>query len=168
MRKLLPVAVIATLMIACKKEKNPNDVNSTDKSFLIETYSAAKAEIKAGQLAMQKGNSPAVQNFGQRIINSYTSVQADIIDVANKLAIALNDTTTIGAQSLLNLNEINGHSFDTAYMQRSAKSNLNTLGVFQNEMNNGNNTYVRYYFLNKYVDMVKAYYQEADSLSRTL
>ena len=47
MRKLLPVVVIATLFIACKKENdNPNEVNATDKNFLAQTYLAAKTEIQ--------------------------------------------------------------------------------------------------------------------------
>lgn len=66
------------------------------------------------------------------------------------------------------LNERNGYSFDTAYMRSRTLSQMNTLNIFQNELNNGNNTYVRYYFLNKYADKIRAYYLEADSILRVL
>lgn len=168
MRKLLPV-VIATFMIACKKENNnPNTVNATDKNFLIQTYLASKAETQAGRLALNKSNSAIIQNFGQRISIDYDAMQMDIIAVANKLNFALTDTSAISAQSVSNLNELNGYSFDTAYILSRMRTQFNTLNNFQNEMNNGNNTYVRYYFLNKYVDKIRNYYLEADSISRAM
>jgi putative membrane protein len=166
MRKLLPV-VIATLLIACKKnDRNPNEVNSTDKNFLIQTYLAAKAEIEAGQLALNKSGNAVVQNLGQRIIADYKAAQTDLIAVANKLKFSLSDTATIGSRRITYLNELNGYSFDTAYIQSSMRSQSGLLRNFQDELNNGNNTYVRYYFLNKYIDKVRAYYSEADSISR--
>ena len=168
MRKLLPVVMMATFIISCKKNNdNPNAVNATDKKFLIQTYLASKAEMQAGQLALKKGNS-SVQNFGQRIIADYKNVQSDLIAVANKLNFALTDTVSIEPQAISSLNELNGYSFDTAYTRSSALNQRNTLDIFQNELNNGNNTYLRYYFVNKYVDKIRAYYLEADSLSRSL
>jgi putative membrane protein len=168
MRKLLPV-VIATLLIACKKDNdNPNEVNSTDKNFLIQTYLAAKGEIQAGQLALNKSGNGMVQSFGQRIIADYKAAQTDLIAVANKLNFSLTDTTMIGNRSISYFDELSGYSFDTAYLQSRMQSQLELLRKFQIELNNGNNTYVRYYFLNKYIDKVRAYYQEADSISRAL
>lgn len=169
MRKLLPVVLIATLMISCKKENdNPNELNSTDKNFLIQTYLVTKEEIRLGQLAINKTNHPPIQNFGQRIIADYKAAQADLKEVANKLHFALTDTVTLGMQSTSSLNELNGYFFDTAYIHSRARSQMNTLGLFQNELNNGNNTYLKYYFLNKYIDKVRSYYQEAESLARSL
>jgi putative membrane protein len=168
MRKLLPVMMMTTFLISCKKNNdNPNAVNSADKNFIIQTYLASKAEIQAGQLALNKGNS-SIQNFGQKIITGYRSIQSDLITVANKLNFPLTDTVSISRQAISVLNDLNGYSFDTAYMRSSALSQRNTLNIFQKELNDGNNTYLRYYFLNKYIDKIKAYYIEADSLSRTL
>jgi len=168
MRKLLPV-VLAIFIIACKKENdNPNTVNPTDKNFLIQTYLASKAETQAGQLALNKSSSVTIQNFGQRMMTDYNAMRTDLIAVANKLNFALTDTSEINAQSVSNLNELNGYSFDTAYVHSRVQTQFNTLSNFQNELNNGNNTYVRYYFLNKYIDKIKTYYLEADSIFRAL
>jgi putative membrane protein len=170
MRKLLPLMMMMTaFMISCKKNNdNPNAVNSTDKNFIIQTYLASKAEIQSGQLALNKANSSSVQNFGRRIISGYKDVQSDLIAVANKLNFPLTDTVSISRQAISALNDLNGYSFDTAYMRSRALSQRTTLDIFQNELGNGNNTYLRYYFLNKYIDKIRAYYIEADSLSRTL
>jgi predicted outer membrane protein len=169
MRKLLPVVMIATFIVACKKNNdNPNAINPTDKSFLIQTYLASKAEIKLGQLALTKAGSPAVQNFGQRIIADYKELQSDLMAVASKINFPLTDTVLISSRTTSALNELNGSAFDSEYMRSDALSQRNMLDIFQNELNSGNNTYVRYYFLNKYIDQVRAFYIEADSLSRKL
>ena len=168
MRKLLPVVMIATFIVACKKNTdNPNAVNSTDKSFLTQTYLASKAEIQLGKLALNKTGSPTVQSFGQRIMARYKEVQSDLIAVASKINFLLTDTVMISNQTTSALNELNGLAFDMAYMRNVASNQRKTLENFQNELTNGNNTYVRYYFLNKYIDNIRAFYIEADSLSRS-
>jgi len=168
MRKVLPV-VIATLMIACKKNNdNPNEVNSTDKAFLIQIYQASRDEIKAGKLAMDRANDPAVRRLGEDILAGYQSAQSDLIDVANKLSLSLTDTAMVHAQGGAALGEISSYSFDTAYVQSRTRSQLAILHLFQDELNNGNNPYVRYYFLNRHIDKVRTYLHQADSLSRAL
>jgi putative membrane protein len=169
MRKLLPVAVVAILMISCSKEKEePNEVNPTDKAFIVQTYLAGKAEIRAGQLAIDKGSSITVKNFAHQIVADYQLMQSDLIAVANKLNFALTDTATLSAQNISGLAESSGFAFDTAYLGSRARSHLSILSVFQQELNEGNNPYVRYYFLNKYIDKIRGYFREADSLSRAL
>lgn len=169
MRKLLPVAVIATLLISCQKdETNPNEVNAADKAFLLQTYIAGRAEIDAGSLAVKKTSNPFVRDFGQRIVADYNLAQADLLAVARELGLSLNDTAAIYSESAANLRELSGYSFDTAYVNSRVRTHLVSLNTFQEELNKGNNPYVRYYFFNKYIDKVRAYYQEADSLSRAL
>jgi putative membrane protein len=166
MRKLLPV-VIATLMIACKKNNdNPNDVNATDKAFLVQAYQAGREEIKTGQLALNRSNDQAVKTFAQNLIAGYTEAQSDLIAVANKIGFALTDTVSVRAQTISALNDLNGFSFDTAYTASRVRTQMAVLSIYQNELNNGNNTYVRYYFLQKHLDKVRAFFQQADSLSR--
>jgi putative membrane protein len=167
MKKVLPVAVIATLLMSCQKDKNPNEVNAADKAFILQTYMAGKAEIAAGELALVKSANPIVQNFGQRVIADYRMAQSDLVAVAEKLDLSLTDTVATTIQSVSGLGEFTGISFDTAYLGSRTRSHMNTLSIFQEELNNGNNPYVRYYFLNKYIDKIRAYYSEADSLSRS-
>lgn len=169
MRKLLPLLMIATFILSCKKNNdNPNAVNSTDKNFLIQTYLASKAEIQLGQLALNNANNPIVRQFGKKIIAGYKDVQLDLVAVAGKINFPLSDTALISSQSTSALNELTGFAFDTAYIRSRSISQRNTLDVFQDELNGGNNTYLRYYFLNKYIDKIRGYYIEADSLSRVL
>lgn len=168
MRKVLPL-VIATLMIACKKNKdNPNEVNSTDQTFLIQIYQAGREEIKAGKLAIERASDPAVRRLGQDILAGYQNAQSDVIDVASKLNLSLADTAMVHGQGVGALGEVSTYSFDTAYVRSRTKTQLAILHLFQDELNNGNNPYVRYYFLNRHIDKVRTYLHRADSLSRAL
>jgi putative membrane protein len=168
MRKLLPV-VITTLMIACTKNTdNPNEVNATDKSFLIQAYQAGKEEIRTGQLALSQSTNPAIKAFAQNLISGYTDAQSDLLAVASKVGFALTDTFTLRTQTASALTAFNGDSFDTAYAGSRMRSQMKVLSIFQNELNNGNNTYIRYYYFNKYIDQVRKYFRQADSLSKAL
>ena len=169
MRKLLPVVMIATFILSCRKNNdNPNALNSTDKNFLIQTYLASKAEIQFGRLALAKAGNPAIKNFGQRMISDYQELQSDLIAVANKINFGLADTISVSAQNASFLNELNGYSFDTAYIRGSADRQRSILDFFQEEISKGNNTYVKYYFVDKYYDEVRMNFIEADSISRRL
>lgn len=168
MRKLLPV-VIATLLISCsKKNEHPNQINSTDKNFIVQTYFATKAEIEAGRLTTSRANDPVVKDFGHRIVTDYEILQADLLAVAEKINFILEDSFFVQAQSITNLSDLSGRSFDTAYINSRVKSHFSLLESFRDEMNNGNNTYLRYYFLHKHMDKIKDYYLEADSIGRLM
>ncbi len=166
MRKLLPVT-IATLLISCSKDNdNPNAVNSTDKSFIIKTYLATQAEIAAGLLTAAQGSDPLIKDFARRLGDDYKTMQQDLVEVANKVSFALADTFSVSAYSLTGLSDLSGYIFDTTYINSRVRSHSSLLKIFQDEMNNGNNTYVRYYFLHKHLDKVKYHYLKADSISR--
>lgn len=168
MRKLLPV-VIATLLISCsKKSDDPNQVNSTDRNFIVQAYLATRTEIAAGQLTTNQATDPIVRDFGRRIVADYKMIQADLMAVADKINFALGDTGSVQSQAMGNLTELTGRSFDTAYIISRVQSHSSILKIFQEEMNSGNNTYLRYYFLHKHMDKIKNYYLEADSISRLM
>jgi putative membrane protein len=166
MRKLLPV-VITTLLIACSKNTDhPNEINSADRSFIVQTFIAARNEITAGELTTNRSSDPVIKNFARELIADYTMMQEDLIAVVNKIDLALADTVLFAVQAPSALSELSGYAFDTAYMNSRVESHLATLKIFQDEMNNGNNTYLRYYFLHKHMDKVKVYYLKADSIAR--
>ena len=168
MRKLLPV-VITTLMIACTKSSdNPNEVNATDKAFLVQAYQAGKEEIRTGQMALSQSANPAIKTLAQNLISGYTDAQSDLLAVASKVGFALTDTFSLRTQTASTLTALSGDSFDTAYAGSRMRSQMKVLSIFQNELNNGNNTYIRYYYFNKYVDQVRKYFSQADSLSKAL
>lgn len=168
MRKVLPVAMMLVLLSCYKKDVEPNKLNETDKVFLNQIFVANKAEIEAGQMALRNSSHPMVQKFANEVIEHYSLSQADIRDVLQTIGYALTDTTMVQAQSLATLSTMTGYSFDTAYAKSRVVSHQSMLRQYQTELNEGNHTYVRYYFLNRNVDQVRSNFYKADSISNVL
>lgn len=167
MRKLLHAIIISIFLLACNKgNEDPNSLNEQDKVFLRQVYISNKIEIEAGQLALNTSNNTMVRNFARDVVNYYNRAQMDLKEVFNKVAFQL-DSNLIPAQGLL-FSDLSGYTFDTSYMKSRVITHRNLLSVFQNELNEGNHTYVRYYYLNKYLDGIRSYSLQADSIARAL
>lgn len=167
MRKSLPLALSLLFLAACSKNnENPNALNDQDRIFLNKVYQVNKTESEAGQLALDKSTDGGLKNFAQSAIATYSAAQKDLFELVNKIGFRL-DTNSVQTMSA-SLNELSGHSFDMAYIQSRVSSHRQILGIYQSELNEGNQTYVRYYYLNKYIDRIRLLFQQADSLSRRM
>lgn len=166
MRKLLPV-MIALFLLACNKnEDNPNSLNEQDKAFLTQVYASNRNEIEAGQIALNSSSNVTIRNFAREAVNFYTSAQNDLRELISKITFNL-DTTRIPVQGSL-FADLGGYTFDTSYMKSRVATHRNLLAVYQNQMNEGNHTYVRYYYFNKYFEGIRTNYLKADSIARSL
>ena len=165
MKRMLPAAIILVLLVSCtKRDDNPNAVNQTDKDFMLQTYFTNKILIQSGKLALNQSNNSSIKYFSQSIVRQSEFAQTDLIAVANKINFNLSDTSK---NNPLPANATSEYS-DAVYIKNNAAVLQSFLLVFQKELNEGNNTYLRYYYLNKYVGGIKEFYLFADSLSRKL
>jgi putative membrane protein len=169
MKKVFLVGSVAIVILAsCKKDKDNNNVNSTDQTFLTQVAIGNKAEIMAGQLAATKGTSAAVKSFGQMMVTEHGQAQTDLQNVYSTVGQTMPDTVDAEHQALMTrLNSLTGRSFDTAYINSQVRDHQKTLTIFQAEVNDGNNTSVKNY-ANTYLPHIQMHLQRADSLSRTL
>jgi putative membrane protein len=168
MKKVFLTGGLALVILAsCKKDKDNNNVNSTDQSFMQQVAMGNKGEVMAGQLAATKGNSAGVRSFGQFMVTEHTQAQSDLQSLASRLSQTLPDSVSADDQALMvRLNSLSGYSFDTAYINSQIKDHQKVLNIFQNEVNNGNNDSVLNY-ANKYLPHIQMHLQMADSLSAT-
>ena len=166
MRKLLPVVITVFLMACNKNEDNPNALNEQDKTFLRQVYASNRYEIEAGQQALNTSTNAGVRSFAADAINLYSAAQNDLRELIAKINFSP-DTTRIPVQAPL-FSDMSGHVFDTAYMKSRVTTHQNMLAVYQNQMNEGNHTYVRYYYFNKYFEGIRSNYLRADSIARAL
>lgn len=167
MKRMLPVAMMALLLSCNKHDDNPNAVNAVDKQFMIQTYLDNRTEIQSSQMALNLSTNSDVRYFANALFRQSSFAQSDLIAVAKQINFSLTDTASENYQSASTTNGTTGYS-DTGYIRNSARILQSSLRSFQNELNEGNNTYLRHYYLNKYVNGIKDYYLLADSLSRKL
>ena len=168
MKRVLPAAIILVLFTSCtKRDNNPNAVNQADKDFILQTYFTNKTLIQSGQSALSQSGNSSIKYFAKAIVLQSQFAQTDLLAVANKINFNLSDTSANNPPSGFTGSAATEYS-DAAYIKSSANVLQSSLRVFQKELNEGNNTYVRYYYLNKYVSGIKESYLFADSLSRKL
>lgn len=168
MKKLFLVSGLALALLSCKKDKNNNDVNSTDQTFLTQVAIGNKAEIMAGQLAAEKGTNADVKAFGQLMATEHGQAQTDLQSLYTSLGKTMPDSVDAEHQSLMTtLSSLSGHAFDSAYINSQVTDHRKTVNIFQTEINSGNNTSVRNY-ASTYLPHIQMHLQKADSISKTL
>jgi putative membrane protein len=176
MKKMFLAAGAAALLItACSKDDSGTDngsgmtvVNQTDVMFMKGTAESNTAEVGAGQLALNRGTNAAVKMFAQMMVNHHTMAQTKLKALGDSVRVSVPDSVSMENQMLMQrLSTLSGYSFDTAYMNSQIIGHQKTLNIFQMEMNNGQNMWVKN-FANRNVGMIQQHYNMADSIRRTL
>jgi putative membrane protein len=105
-----------------------------DLPFMQEAASANLMEIQLGQLAQQKGVTPAVKQFGQRMVSDHSSLQSQLTTTASQNGVSF--TPTLSAthkQEISRLQGITALQFDRAYMRAMIFDHQNDVAKFQSE-----------------------------------
>lgn len=156
-----------SVMSACDKDDD-DKMNSTDRDFMIQAAYGNNAEMNAGQLALAKATNPAVKSFGQMMVAEHGTAQAELETIAAERGVDLPDQPDslhlVIAQRLASLQ---GHTFDTAYMNSQVMDHQMTVQLFEHEIANGRHWRVKEY-ANKYLPHIRMHLQKADSLARTI
>jgi putative membrane protein len=164
----------ATLLFAfafCSCDKNDdnnnngNNINSTDRDFVLNASMANTAEINAGQLASTKANDEGIKDFGQFMVTEHGTSKTQLKNLADSLQLQAPDSldaehVALGAQLLT----LDGRSFDSVYIHSQVTDHQKTINLFQNEINNGNNSRLKD-FANSQMPHLQEHLNMADSLA---
>ncbi|MFN8300040.1 MAG: DUF4142 domain-containing protein [Chitinophagales bacterium] len=172
MKKILwALALVA--VAGCSKNddnntKNNNQLNNQDEQFMAMAKEANVAEIDAGQIAMAKGNSITVVNFGSWMVSDHTTARNSLDSMATALGKSYPDTLSAAHQSMKQmLNNANGHSFDTTYIGGQVRDHQKVIQMFQNEINSGQHSAVKGY-ASRFLPHIQMHYNTADSIRMAL
>jgi len=81
--------------------------------FLRQAIETDNSEIQAGQLAAQKGSTPAVRDFGNLLVQDHTQHRAQTAAVAKTLGVSVPDTVLPAAKAEKpELESLSGPAFD--------------------------------------------------------
>jgi putative membrane protein len=115
-----------------------------DFPFLQEAANANHLEVRLGQLAQGKASSPAVKQFGQRMVTDHTRLQQDLGSMTSRSAIALNPALTPADSAKINrLESLSGAQFDQAYMSMMIQDHQADAAKFENQSRNADSPQVR-------------------------
>jgi len=106
-----------------------------DRSFVEKVASSNLAEVRLGQLALEKGASPAVKELGQRMIDDHSKANQELKSLAEKKSLSLPTEANTGAKATYEkLAKLSGPSFDKAYVKTMAKDHDDAVQDFKREI----------------------------------
>jgi putative membrane protein len=115
---------------------NSGDVGQImqDKMFLRKAAEGGIAEVKFGQLAVQKGSSDDVKAFGQKMVDDHTKLNNEMARVADAMGVMLPKSMNKEDQAEYDkLNALSGNDFDMEYLSFMVKDHHKDLHEFRME-----------------------------------
>lgn len=120
------------------------DASAADKKFVTEAMQGGMAEVKLGQLAADKGSSPDVKQFGQKMVDDHTKLNDQMKPIASQLGITPPSDLSMKDQALeKKLEAMSGDAFDKAYMRDMVKDHRKDLAEFKKEASTGQSQAVK-------------------------
>jgi len=137
--------------------------SSADKTFATEAAQGGMAEVEMGQLVLQKGTSPQVKQFAQRMVTDHTQANQELMQLAQSQNLDLPTQTDSKHKSDRDrLRGMNGAAFDTAYMQHMVQDHQKDVAEFQKQAQSGSDPTLKS-FAAKYLPILQQHLQMAQS-----
>lgn len=100
--------------------------------FAKDTAIDNMAEVKLGQLAINRGISADVRRFGKMMVDDHTMAQNQLADIAARLKIKLPGQLDAKSRATYTkLSRLNGRKFDEAYKAEMVRSHAKDLQVLR-------------------------------------
>jgi putative membrane protein len=145
-RYLAPAAVAALLLsaagapgqaLAQQPAQQVSRMAVSDSSFLQTAGSLGLLQVKLGKLAEEKGTSPAVRDFGKRMVADYSKANEEIAAAAKGSAYPAPVILRQDAQLYERFVRMGKGSFDKKYMAQMVNDHGNAARLFQAEAEGG-------------------------------
>lgn len=108
--------------------------------FVHKASAMGNAEIKTSQMALSKSSSQAVKAFAQQMITDHTQVNQKLMALAQQKGWKSDVATQPDAKDMalgMKLKMQSGASFDKAYASRQVTAHQETIALFQQEAQSG-------------------------------
>jgi putative membrane protein len=138
-------------------------VSSAEKTFATEAAQGGLAEVEMGQLALQKGTSPQVKQFAQRMVTDHTQANQELMQLAKSQNLNLPAKVDSKHKSdMERLRGMNGTAFDAAYMQHMVQDHQKDVAEFQKQAQRGSDPELKSFAV-KYLPVLQQHLQMAQS-----
>ena len=134
-------ALLAFPVSGFARDKNTAATMPTGSSFLSTADQINLGEIQLGKLAEQKGNNPAVRDFGKRMVEDHTKLEEQLRSLAKSKGVTLPAQPAASVAALQQqLSNDSGAKFDQVYIQHMLSGHKQAIDTFENEIEHGRNT----------------------------
>ena len=112
--------------------------SASDKDFVTKAGQAGIAEVAAGRMAKENGQSPGVKTFADRMITDHSKAGDELKSVAVKSGVTVPTTSSAEQkQAAQKLASLKGADFDKAYAAQMVKDHEGAVALFEKEASAG-------------------------------
>ncbi len=111
-----------------------SNVSSADKEFMNKAAQGGMAEVKLGELAASKAQSPEVKAFGQRMVVDHGKANTDLKALAAEKSVSLPaDVSSEQKEVYDKLSKLSGAEFDKEYVKEMVEDHEKDVAEFKKE-----------------------------------
>lgn len=120
------VSLLAALVLAAPACAQPSPTPRLDDAAIVGIFDVANtADIETGRLALERGSSKEVRDFGRMLVDAHVAVRQQGRDLAKKLSVtpttaAAADMQKGHAAAMARLAALSGPAFDKAFTEHEA------------------------------------------------
>ncbi|MEG3897478.1 MULTISPECIES: DUF4142 domain-containing protein [unclassified Microcoleus] len=119
-------------------ENSPNSLSSRDKNFVMQAAQTGMLEVQLGRLAVQRGSSASVKQYGQQMVDEHTQKNQELMQLAMQKGQEVPTEMSSQNKALSDrLSRLSGTSFDAAYKQAMIDSHNQAIALFQAQSQQG-------------------------------
>ncbi|NYI04791.1 DUF4142 domain-containing protein [Allostreptomyces psammosilenae] len=113
-------------------------VNEQDRTFLMSAHQSNLAEIAAANSALARSANPALLDIARTLLDDHTAMDAEVVQTAGELGVALPDAPTPEQQETLREVESHtGEAYDQAWTAAMITAHENALALRRTEIAEG-------------------------------
>jgi len=140
-------------------------LSSEDRTFVTKAAAGGQAEVAFGQLAKENASSPAVKQFGERMVTDHTQANQELMQIAQSENLNLPKGLDAKHQAKeKQLSTTKGQAFDKAYMQAMVQDHKEDVADFRKEAEHGQDQQLKA-FAAKYLPVLEQHLQMAESIA---
>jgi putative membrane protein len=129
-RFLVPLA--AAVFVLSARSLVGSSLGGDDTDFVKKAAKGNLAEVEMGRLAVEKGATPEVREFGNRMIRDHSKANRELSALAASKGVDLPKSASLGEDvSYVHLKMLSGKSFDDAYIKMMVEDHKGDVADFQ-------------------------------------
>jgi putative membrane protein len=110
----------------------------------MEAATGGMAEVELGRLAVERGSSDGVKQFGQRMVDDHSRANSELMQLATARGVNVPAGLDAKHQSLMTkMSQLSGADFDRAYAKEMVKDHTKDVSLFQKQSTRGADADVR-------------------------
>jgi putative membrane protein len=139
-RAIVYAALVAVILSGLSSAgwAQSDQVSEQAKQFVHEAARSGIAEVKLGQMATERAESPDVRQFGQRMVTDHTKANDKLKSIAQDKNIEVpTEMSTQHQQIAERLSDLQSTSFDRAYIRQMVEDHEKAVKLFSKEAQQG-------------------------------